>query len=304
MNDIAIRLLTETVGQSAVLFDEPMKKHTTFKIGGCADMIIKPSNVNQLMTVIKLIKQFDLPYFVLGNGSNILVSDKGIRGIVIEISSEMAGYAVDGTRITAECGIKLGGLSNVALNANLSGLEFASGIPGTLGGALYMNAGAYGGEMKDIVESVTYFDVIKEEVVTIPCEKCEFGYRKSLFSKGDKIILSAVINLKEGSYEAIKGEMAELAKRRNEKQPVDKPSAGSTFKRPEGYFAGTLIQDTGLKGYRVGGAEVSEKHAGFVVNVGDATAEDVKTLIKDVQDKVYDKYGVMLEPEVRFIGEF
>lgn len=267
-------------------------------------MIIKPTNINQLMTIIKIVKQFDIPYFVLGNGSNILVSDKGIRGVVIEISSNMAECTVDGTKISAECGIKLGGLSNVALNANLSGLEFASGIPGTLGGALYMNAGAYGGEMKDVVESVTYFDVIKEELITIPCDKCEFGYRKSLFSKGNKIILSAVLDLKEGNYDKIKREMAELSKRRNEKQPIDKPSAGSTFKRPEGYFAGTLIQDTGLKGYRVGGAEVSEKHAGFVVNVSDATAEDVKNLIKDVQDKVYEKFNVMLEPEVKFIGEF
>lgn len=304
MNEIVVRLLTEAVGQSAVLFDEPMKKHTTFKIGGCADMIIKPSNANQLMTVLKLIKQFDVPYFVLGNGSNILVSDKGIRGVVIEISSEMANCTVEGTKLYAECGIKLGGLANVALNASLSGLEFASGIPGTLGGALYMNAGAYGGEMKDVVESVTYFDVDKEELITIPCEKCDFGYRKSLFSSGNKIIISAVLNLKEGSYEEIKGEMAELSKRRNDKQPVDKPSAGSTFKRPEGYFAGTLIQDTGLKGYRVGGAEVSEKHAGFVVNINNATAEDVKNLIKDVQDKVYEKFGVKLEPEVKFVGEF
>lgn len=304
MNDIILRLLTEVVGTSEVAVDDMMSKYTTFKVGGPADVIITPDNVNQLKTIIRLIKQFDIPYVVIGNGSNILVGDKGIRGVVIKISGKMNRCVADGTKLTAESGIKLGSLASAALNAGLTGLEFASGIPGTLGGALFMNAGAYGGEMKDVVESVTYFDTTAESIITVPVEECGYGYRKSIFTSGDKIIVSAVLNLKSGNYDDIKYKMAELCKRRNEKQPMEKPSAGSTFKRPEGNFAGALIQNTGLKGAKIGGAEVSEKHAGFIINNGGATADDIVKLIDYVKEEVNKKYGVMLEPEVRFIGEF
>lgn len=304
MNEIILRLLTEAVGSAYITVDEPMSKHTTFKIGGPADILVSPESVSQLKTVIRIIKQFNVPYTVIGNGSNILVGDKGIRGVVIELSGNMNRCVVEGTKIYAESGIKLGGLASAALNANLTGIEFASGIPGTFGGALYMNAGAYGGEMKDVVESVTYYDIENEEIVTIPVDECSYGYRKSIFTSGGKIILSAVLNLEQGNYDDIKQRMAELTKKRNDKQPIDKPSAGSTFKRPEGYFAGTLIQEAGLKGKRIGGAEVSEKHAGFIINNGGATAEDVKSLIEYVKGEVNQKFGVTLEPEVKFIGEF
>lgn len=304
MNEIILRLLTEAVGSSNIAVNELMSKHTTFKIGGAADILVSPESLSQLKTVMRIIKQFKVPYTIIGNGSNILVGDKGIRGVVIEISGKMNKCVVDGTKITAESGIKLGGLASAALNANLTGIEFASGIPGTFGGALYMNAGAYGGEMKDVVESVTYYDIESEKIFTIPVDECDYGYRKSVFTSGGKIILSAVLNLEQGDYSDIKQSMAELSKKRNDKQPIDKPSAGSTFKRPEGYFAGTLIQDAGLKGTKIGGAEVSEKHAGFIINSDGATAEDVKNLIEYVKGEVHKKFGVTLEPEVKFIGEF
>lgn len=304
MMDAVVRLIAETVGMSAVSVDEPMSKHTTFKIGGAADVLIEPESTNQLLAVISLLKRFEIPYFVMGNGSNLLVGDKGIRGAVIKIANSMSGCEVEGSAITAQSGIKLSRLASTAMNNGLAGLEFASGIPGTLGGAVFMNAGAYGEEMKDVISEVTYIDTEKEKAVTIPAAECNFGYRRSIFTEMPAIVTGAVIKLKDGSIDEIKAKMNDLTKRRCDKQPLDKPSAGSTFKRPEGYFAGTLIQDCGLKGCRVGGAEVSQKHSGFIINVDNATAADVTGLIKKVQSDVFDKFGVKLETEVKFVGEF
>lgn len=304
MLDAIVRLIAETVGMSAVTVNEPMSKHTTFKIGGPADVMVEPGSAQQLLAVLKLIKKFEIPYFVMGNGSNLLVGDKGIRGAVIKISGAMSDCDVDGNYVRAQSGIKLSRLAHTALNNGLKGLEFASGIPGTLGGAVFMNAGAYGEEMKDVISEVTYIDTEKCELITIPGDECEFGYRKSIFTEKSAIVTEAVMKLENGNVEEIKEKMNDLAGRRCDKQPLDKPSAGSTFKRPEGYFAGALIQDCGLKGCSVGGAQVSEKHSGFVINTGNATAEDVAGLIKKVQADVRDKFGVDLETEVRFVGEF
>lgn len=304
MTDVVIQLLTEIAGRAAVTVDEPMSKHTSFKIGGPADVMIQPTDTQRLAAILKLIKDTDTPYFVMGNGSNLLVGDKGIRGVVIKIGDGMSECDVSGNKITAMSGIKLSRLGKTALNNELAGLEFACGIPGTLGGAVYMNAGAYGGEMKDVVKAVTFVDQKDCSIHTIPKEECDFGYRHSIFSDKDWIVAGAVMELEPGNKDEIKERMNDLATRRTEKQPLDKPSAGSTFKRPEGYFAGTLIQDAGLKGVSVGGAEVSVKHSGFVINNGGATADDVRRLIELVQNKVMGKYGVKLEPEVKFVGEF
>ena len=267
-------------------------------------ILIEPQDTQRLAAVLKLIKRFNIPYFVMGNGSNLLVGDKGIRGAVIKIGNGMSECDTDGTQITAQSGIKLSRLANTALKNGLCGLEFASGIPGTLGGAVFMNAGAYGGEMKDVISHVKYVSSKDCEIHTLTVQECSFGYRKSAFSDGDKIVTEAVLNLENGDMDEIKARMAELSAKRAEKQPIDKPSAGSTFKRPEGYFAGTLIQDAGLKGLSIGGAEVSQKHAGFVINKGGATAADVRALIEEVQNRVMIKFGVHLEPEVKFVGEF
>jgi UDP-N-acetylmuramate dehydrogenase len=239
---------------------------------------------------------------IMGNGSNMLVGDGGIRGLVIQIGHGMSNCSVDKTTIYAEAGVLMSKVAAEALRAELSGFETLSGIPGTLGGGIFMNAGAYGGEIKDVVENVTYIDE-KGDIKTIDCDECKFGYRTSIFASGGKYIVSAKLKLKHGAYDEIKTAMSEYNKRRSEKQPLSMPSAGSTFKRPEGFFAGKLIQDAGLMGYSVGGAQVSEKHAGFVVNKGGATAEDVMRLISDVQKTVKEKFGVALEPEVRLIGE-
>lgn len=286
-----------------LILNESMKKHTTFKIGGDADMFASVTSVNELVSLIRLAKENNVEYTVIGNGSNLLVGDRGIRGLVIEIGQGLAGYEVRGNIIYAEAGILLKKLASVAASESLSGLEEVSGVPGTLGGGIFMNAGAYGGELKDTVTKVTYVDC-DGELHTIDASECEFGYRKSVFSSGGKFIVSAELELKKGDRDEIAGKMAEYTKRRREKQPISYPSAGSTFKRPEGYFAGTLIQDAGLKGYRCGGAEVSELHAGFVINCGNATAQDVIDVIEHTKETVLEKFGVELEPEVRFLGDF
>lgn len=304
MTDTIIRLISEIVTASMVRINEPMSRHTTFKIGGTADLLAEPSNMNQTEALLKLLKQLSIPYVVIGNGSNILVGDKGIRGVVIKIGNQFNEVQTDDNIITACAGVKLSRLASVACGNRLSGLEFAGGIPGTLGGALYMNAGAYGGEMKQVVKSVTYLDssCIRR---TIDVRDCAFGYRTSLFANDPGcVILGCTIELHEGNPEDIKARMNELAAKRNEKQPLNFPSAGSTFKRPEGAYAGKLIQDSGLMGARVGGASVSEKHAGFIVNDKGATAADVRELISLVQKKVKEDSGYDLLPEVRFIGEF
>lgn len=285
-----------------LIINEPMKKHTTFKIGGDADMFVSVGSVDELSALIKLANKNGVKYTVIGNGSNLLVSDKGIRGLVIEIGQGMSDYKVNGNVICAEAGIMLKKLVSVAAAESLSGLEEVSGVPGTLGGGIFMNAGAYGGELKDTVKKVTYIDN-NGDVHTIDAKDCNFGYRTSVFSKGGMYIVSAELELKKGDSEEIQAKMADYTQRRREKQPISYPSAGSTFKRPEGNFAGTLIEKAGLKGYTVGGATVSELHAGFVINIGGATAQDVIDVIEHTKKTVLEKFGIKLEPEVRFLGE-
>lgn len=282
--------------------NELMKNHTSFKIGGEADFFCEPSSIEEIIECIDLAKKEEMPCTVIGNGSNLLVSDKGIRGLVIKIDKNFSNAAISGNIITAQSGILLSRLAATALNANLSGLEFASGIPGTLGGGVYMNAGAYGSEMKDLIKSVTFLQDGK--IIEKNAEYLDFGYRHSFFTGKNAVILSAQLELTPADYSEVKAKMDNLRQRRTEKQPLSMPSAGSTFKRPDGYFAGKLIEDAGLKGFKIGGAEVSQKHSGFVVNSGNATANDVLMLIKHIQNTVFDKFGVKLETEVKFLGEF
>lgn len=290
-------------GNNRVLFDEPMSQHTTFRIGGPADVFVMPENYEQIREVLRLCKEEKLPFFVLGNGSNLLVSDSGYRGVIIQMDRNMEEIRLDGEEIHACAGALLSSVAVAARNASLTGFEFAGGIPGTIGGAAVMNAGAYGGELKDVLKEVTVM-TREGEILTIPAEKMEMGYRTSIIKTAGYLVLEAVISLKKGDEEAIRATMKDLSERRTEKQPLDYPSAGSTFKRPEGYFAGKLIMDSGLRGYRAGGAQVSEKHCGFVINAGGATAEDVRTLMEHVIEVVREKYGVTLEPEVKFLGDF
>ncbi len=282
--------------------NELMKNHTSFKIGGPADELCEAESVQEIKDLIEYAKEKNIEYTVMGNGSNLLVGDKGIRGLVIKIAHGFSRASVSGKTITASSGILLSKLANLALSENLSGLEFASGIPGTLGGAIFMNAGAYGGEMKDVIKKVTYLE--NGEVKTVENKELDFGYRRSRFCGTDAIILSAEIELKKAEYDEIKEKMEDFKERRTSKQPLSMPSAGSTFKRPEGYFAGKLIEDANLKGFSIGGAQVSEKHSGFVINTGNSTAQDVVDLIKHIQKTVYDKFGVELETEVKMVGEF
>ena len=285
-----------------LLENEPMSAHTTFRIGGPADMFVSVRSISEVRELIKAAKETMTPFMVIGNGSNMLVSDKGIRGLVIHIGKDLSDISVSGNIITAQAGALMSKVASEALRAELTGFETLSGIPGSLGGGLFMNAGAYGGEIKNVVKSVTYRDE-SGEIYTVSNEECKFSYRHSIFCDGGKYILSAELELKKGDPSEIKAAMDDYNNRRKEKQPLSMPSAGSTFKRPEGYFAGRLIEDCGLKGYRVGGAMISDLHAGFVVNTGNATASDVMTLIDDVRDMVRKKFGVELEPEVRLIGE-
>lgn len=289
--------------QDIVRQNEPMKNHTTFRIGGAADLFITPATEEQLRMSLGILKEEEIPYFIIGNGSNILVSDEGIRGAVISLGRSMTGIAVNENLIRAEAGTLLSQIANAAREHSLTGLEFAGGIPGSLGGACMMNAGAYGGEMKQVLRSVRYLDETGE-FHDLSAEQLELGYRTSVFQKHPWIVVSAEISLEKGNRERINEKMDDLRARRQEKQPLNYPSAGSTFKRPEGYFAGKLIMDAGLRGYAVGGAQVSEKHCGFVINRGNATATDVCRLIRDVQNRVREKFGVELQTEVRFLGEF
>ena len=303
MNQEIKKMFCDLLGRDHVLTVEPMKQHTTFKIGGPADYFLVPETGEEVGEIIKICRKTDTPYFILGNGSNLLVGDGGYRGAVIQVYRNMSAVTVEGTTITAQAGALLSAVAAAAKNASLTGFEFAGGIPGTVGGAAVMNAGAYGGEMKDVLVEVTVMDA-EGKIFAIPAEKLELGYRTSVIKKAGYIVLEAKIRLKEGDQEAIRERMKELTIQRTTKQPLEYPSAGSTFKRPEGYFAGKLVMDSGLRGYQVGGARVSEKHCGFVINAGDATAKDVRTLMDNVRDIVYEKYGVTLEPEVKFLGEF
>ena len=303
MNSEIIKKFCDLLGEERVFTGEAMSRHTTFKIGGPADYFLMPDKDTDVGRIVKICKESAIPYFILGNGSNLLVGDGGYRGAVIQIYKNMSAVTVEGTEITVQAGALLSSVAAAAKNAALTGFEFAGGIPGTMGGAVVMNAGAYGGEMKDVLKEVTVMTE-QGEIMTIPAEKLEMGYRTSLVKKAGYLVLEAVISLKVGDVEEIKAIMKDLTEKRVSKQPLEYPSAGSTFKRPEGYFAGKLIMDAGLRGYQVGGAQVSEKHCGFVINKGNATAADVCGLMKDVQEKVQEQFGVTLEPEVKFLGEF
>lgn len=294
-------LFKDIYSEDGIKVNEPMKNHISFKVGGPADILLEPSNDMQVIKTIEICRDNNIPYIVIGNGSNLLVKDGGIRGVVIKLSG-LNSVNVDKNYITAGAGVVLKEVSDVALDNSLTGFEFASGIPGSVGGAVFMNAGAYDGEMKNIINSVTVLDK-NDNIITLPKEKLEFGYRTSSIKTEGYIVLSAQFELQLGDKDKINSRIEELTQKRVEKQPLEYASAGSTFKRPEGYFAGKLIQDAGLKGFSVGDAEVSQKHSGFVINTGNATAQDVLDVIKHVQDEVKNQFGVELKTEVRIIGE-
>lgn len=302
MNSAFLEALQKILKKEQYEIDEPMSSHITFRVGGTADYYVKPS-VEQLPAVINLCREFQKPWMIIGNGSNLLVGDKGIRGVVIEMGKNADEIIIDGNTITAEAGAMLAAVARMAARKGLAGMEFASGIPGTIGGAVVMNAGAYGGEMKDIIKSVMVLTKTGEKSV-LSKEELQLSYRHSCIPEAEYIVLKVELELAAEEAEDIEARMAELRKQRVQKQPLEYPSAGSTFKRPEGKFAGKLIQDAGLRGFQVGGAQVSEKHCGFVVNKDHATASDISRLIKEVQDKVEQEHGVRMETEVKYIGEF
>ena len=296
-------IFAEFVPKEHILLQEPMKKHTTFQVGGEADCLIIIEKEKELTSLLKYLNQIELPYFVLGNGSNLLVSDLGYRGIVLKTKGSLAQITVDGSRITAQAGALLSQAAKAAYEHGLTGLEFAAGIPGTVGGAVVMNAGAYGGEMAQVVSQVQVADR-EGEILTMDNETMEFGYRTSVVKNHPFVVTQVEFLLEPGSKDRIKERLDELAAARRAKQPLEFPSAGSTFKRPEGYFAGKLIMDAGFRGYSVGGAQVSEKHCGFVINKGNALAQDISDLMEEVTEGVYDKFHVRLESEVIKIGSF
>ena len=294
--------LLNILDEKDIKLDEPMKKHISFRVGGPADILVKPRTEEQIKNIIDFAKKENIPYIVKGNGSNLLVRDGGIRGIVIEITDNFNSYEIEDKIIKVQSGALLSIIGRAALKQNLKGFEFAAGIPGTIGGALAMNAGAYGGEMKDIVKSVRLMDT-DGNIFNFSNEDMKFGYRKSILSKSDYIVLGAEIELEKGDYEEIKEMMKDFSNRRITKQPLNLPSAGSTFKRPEGYFAAKLIDDSGLRGLTLRNAQVSDKHCGFVVNLGDARARDILDLMYVVKSTVKNKFGVTLEEEVKILGE-
>lgn len=285
-----------------VLFDEPMARHTSFRVGGPADALIYPENAAEIAAVVLWCAQQDIPWIVIGNGTNLLVRDGGIRGVVLKLSERMHGIAVEQNRLTAQAGASLTAAARAALAASLTGLEFASGIPGSVGGAVVMNAGAYGGAMEQVVRRVEVMDP-DGAVRWLDGVEMRFGYRHSRCAEERLTVLAAEMELNPGDADLVEARMRELAAQRREKQPLNLPSAGSTFKRPEGHFAGKLIEEAGLKGERVGGAQISELHAGFIVNMGGATAADILALMQRVADAVERRTGIRMEPEVRILGE-
>lgn len=294
--------LYKCLNEDQVLLNEPMKNHTSFKIGGPCDYFLKPSSIIELQQVLDLCKECDIEVFVIGNGSNLLVTDKGFRGAIIQVFKNFNDVRIEDRVIRAGAGILLAALAAAAVKEHLTGLEFASGIPGTLGGAVYMNAGAYGGEMKQVVTSVTAVN-LDGEIKVFKQDELDFSYRHSALQIEHFIAVEVEMELMPGDPKSIKEQMLDLNMRRKDKQPLEFPSAGSTFKRPDGYFAGKLIMDAGLRGYSIGDAMVSEKHCGFVVNNGQATFEEVYELIKYIQKTVQDQFGVELKREVKIIGE-
>ena len=302
MNQNFYDKLNNVIAKDSILTDEPMSRHTTFRVGGPADFFVTPKAKEEVRDVIRICKEAGMPYYIIGNGSNLLVSDAGYRGVIVQIYKEMNEVKVEGDLVKAQAGALLSGIAAKALGAELSGFEFASGIPGTIGGACVMNAGAYGGEMKDVLESVTVLTG-EGKIIELGRNELELGYRTSVIAKKGYIVLGAVLKLERGDGEKIKTYMDELKEKRVTKQPLEYPSAGSTFKRPEGYFVGKLIEDAGLRGFQVGGAQVSEKHCGFVINRDHATAADIMELLRQVQIRVKENSGVDLEPEVKRLGD-
>ena len=286
-----------------ILQDEPMSRHTTFRVGGPADCLLQVGSTEQLASTLRYLNQTGQEYFILGNGSNLLVSDWGYRGVILQIGPKMADVTVEGTLLRAGAGASMAKAAHAAMEQGLTGLEFASGIPGTVGGGVVMNAGAYDGEMKQVVEQVT---VLSEDgnIMVLDNADMEFGYRTSAIKNRKFVVLEVAFRLAQGEKNAVQAKMEELLHKRKEKQPLEYPSAGSTFKRPEGYFAGKLIMDAGLRGRRLGGAQVSEKHCGFLINAGNASAQDIYDLMEEVRERVYDTFEVKLEPEVILLGRF
>ncbi len=294
--------LEKGIKKEHIRIDEPMSKHTSFKIGGPADIFIQPASIEELLVALEVSRASNCPYFIIGNGSNLLVRDKGFRGVIIQIYKHWNTVKVTGEKVYAQAGILLTKLAKIMIQHSLQGFEFASGIPGTLGGAVFMNAGAYGGEMKQVVESVEVIDD-KGRLTMLSNQALDFGYRSSSIQNKDMIVVSATLDLKKGRTSDIIERIEELKKKRKEKQPLEWPSAGSAFKRPEGYYAGKLIMDSDLKGFQIGGACVSEKHCGFIINKKQACAKDVIKLIEHIQLTVRERFGVNLSTEIRIIGE-
>ena len=295
-------IFSKVVGEDSILFNEPMSKHTTYKIGGACDVMLLPKNDDEVCELIKLCRQNDIPFYVIGNGSNLLVRDGGVRGAIIKISSKMADVTVCGNKITAQAGALLGSVVRVAYENSLSGLEFAAGIPGAVGGAVTMNAGAYGGHMQQIVTKIKACDT-NGDIIELTNEELDFGYRQSLVRSNKLTVLSCELELIPAQKEDIKDKMDLLSQKRRSMQPLSLPSCGSVFKRPEGHYIGKLIEDAGLKGTTVGGAQVSQLHANFIVNIGDATANNVLELIAIIKKRVWDAFAVAIETEVIVIGE-
>lgn len=302
MADEFYQAVCERIGSARIRKNESMKQHTTFRIGGLADYYILLKTEQEWQEAAVLCRQYQKPYLVIGNGSNLLMSDEGYRGVILQGSREKEQITRNGTTISASAGVPLALLAKKAAEYSLTGLEFAAGIPGSLGGALVMNAGAYGGEMKQVVRKVRLLDK-DGSIHVLSAEEMKFSYRHSILQEENQIALEAELSLQEGDFKTIQDTIEEYSKRRREKQPLEFPSAGSTFKRPEGYFAAKLIMDAGLAGTQIGGAKVSEKHCGFIINTGNATAKDVCALIEFVKNAVYEKFQVTLEPEVKIVGE-
>lgn len=303
MNQALREYMASILPAENIKYQEPMHRHTSFRTGGDAAALVQVNNEEQLRKLLFYLRATENEYFILGNGTNLLVSDQGYQGVIIQIGSGMSEVKVEGERIIVQAGALLAQTARSAMEEGLTGMEFASGIPGSVGGGIVMNAGAYDGEMKQIVESVTVLNQDGEEM-ELDCDTMEFGYRTSVIRNRPFVVTKATLRLTKGEKAAVRAKMDDFAARRKAKQPLEYPSAGSTFKRPEGYFAGKLIMDSGLRGYRIGGAQVSEKHCGFIINTGTATSEDIMELMAEVQERVKGKFGVVLEPEIVTLGSF
>lgn len=303
MNSLFYEHLKEIIPEERILLEEPMSRHTSFRVGGPARYFVRPKSAKEVSSMLHYFQLIDKEYYVLGNGSNLLVSDKGYQGVILEIGEEMNDIHVDGESVICGGGALLSKASSCALNAGLTGMEFASGIPGSVGGAIVMNAGAYGGEMKQIVKTASVV-LADGTTAVLSNEELEMGYRTSIFKKQPLVCVEAVLSLSNGNKDEIRARMDELREQRRKKQPLEYPSAGSTFKRPEGYYAGKLIMDAGLSGLSIGGAKVSEKHCGFIINTGNASAADIKDLIDEVIELVERRFQVRLEPEICMLGDF